>query len=237
MHTILASRSRRAPDRQWQGEQWARGTRTTSAAALARRTIAVAGQGSERALAAAAHGAIAFGFVGIGFILSLVITAVIWLTSLKSSYVREQSDRAGRYQIFVLLVNILAVALWALGFGLLLWLTGWRLFGFGGGDPQVARSLPITLVIILDSSPDHHGPHLPRLVLRLDHLRRLRRGPRARRARLPLSPAPLVPAQAPAQATPAAKATAQGDDSGAAAREDDAPVVTDEALDRKLKWD
>lgn len=117
----------------------------------ARRSVAVAGQGSERALAAAAHGAIAFGFVGIGFILSLVITAVIWLASKKSPYVREQSDRAGRYQIFVLLVNIVAVVLWVLGFALLLSLTGWRIFGFGGGDPQVAESLPITVVIALDT--------------------------------------------------------------------------------------
>ena len=116
---------------------------------LARRGIAVAGEGSERALAATAHGAIAFGFVGIGFILSLVITAVIWLVSKKSAYVRDQSDRAGRYQIFVLVVNILAVVLWVLGFALLLWLTGWRLFGFGGGDPQVANSLPITLLVLL----------------------------------------------------------------------------------------
>ena len=118
---------------------------------VTRRGIAVAGQGSERALAATAHGAIAFGFVGIGFILSLVITAVIWLASKKSAYVREQSDRAGRYQIFVLLVNIVAVALWLLGFALLLSLTGRRIFGFGGGDPQIAGSLPITIVIALDT--------------------------------------------------------------------------------------
>ena len=117
----------------------------------ARRGATLAGQGSERALAATAHGAIAFGFVGIGFILSLVITAVIWLASKKSPYVREQSDRAGRYQIFVLLVNIAAIILWLLGFALLLSLTGWRIFRFGGGDPQVANSLPITLVIVLDT--------------------------------------------------------------------------------------
>jgi hypothetical protein len=117
---------------------------------LARRSIAVAGKGSERTLAAAAHGAIAFGFVGIGFILSLVITAIIWLASWKSTYVREQADRAGRYQIFVLLANILAIGLWIAGLALLLWLTGWRFFAWGGGDPEVARSLPITLVIIFD---------------------------------------------------------------------------------------
>jgi hypothetical protein len=117
---------------------------------LARRRIAAAGRGSERVLAAVAHGAIAFGFVGIGFLLGLAITGVIWLVSRKSTYVREQSDRAGVYQLVVLLVNILAIALWVLGLALLLWLTGWRFFGLGGGDPHVARSLPITLVIVLD---------------------------------------------------------------------------------------
>jgi len=42
---------------------------------LARQGLRVAGTGTERAMAAVSHGAIAFGFVGIGFILSLVITA------------------------------------------------------------------------------------------------------------------------------------------------------------------
>ena len=82
---------------------------------------------------------------------TIIVPLVIWLASKKSPYVRDQSERAGRYQLFVLLVNILAIALWVAGFALLLWLTGWRLFGFGGGDPQIARSLPITLVIILDT--------------------------------------------------------------------------------------
>jgi len=114
---------------------------------LARRGVAVALQGSERALAATAHAAI---FFGIGLLPTLIVPVVIWLVSKRSAYVRAQSDRAGRYQIFVLLVNILAIALWVVGLALLLWLTGWRIFGFGGGDPQVARSLPITLIIMLD---------------------------------------------------------------------------------------
>lgn len=107
----------------------------------------IVARGGERALAAAAHGAIAFGFVGIGFLLSLAITAVIWVASWRSRYVREQSDRAGRYQIVVLLVNVLTVALWVAGLALLLWLTGWRLFGWGGGDPGVAGAWWVGLII------------------------------------------------------------------------------------------
>lgn len=112
---------------QVRGERGGRGSRD-----IARQGLVVAGRGSERALAAVAHGAIAFGFAGIGFLLSLAITGVIWLVSLKSPYVREQSDRAGRYQIFVLLANILVIALWLVGLGLLLYLTNWRGWGNGG---------------------------------------------------------------------------------------------------------
>ncbi len=116
---------------------------------LARQGVAVAGKGSERGLAAAAHGAIAFGFLGVGFLLSLAITAVIWLASRKSPYVRDQSDRAGRYQIYVLLVNILSIGLWLLGLVLLLYLTNWR--GWGGGGWQGWTHLdPRWLVVILD---------------------------------------------------------------------------------------
>lgn len=99
---------------------------------LARRGVAVASQGSEQTLAALAHGAIIFGFLGVGFLLSLSITGVIWLVSRKSRYVREQSDRAGWYQIFVLLVNLLSIGLWLACFLLLLFLTNWRGWGNGG---------------------------------------------------------------------------------------------------------
>ncbi|HEY8600238.1 MAG TPA: DUF4870 domain-containing protein [Thermomicrobiales bacterium] len=116
---------------------------------IARRSVRVAGRGSERVLAAAAHGAIAFGFVGIGFLLSLVITGVIWLASKKSPYVREQSDRAGRYQIFVVLANILMIALWIIGFSLLIYLTNWQ--GWGNGGWQGWRQLDWRwLLIVLD---------------------------------------------------------------------------------------
>jgi hypothetical protein len=204
---------------------------------LARRGIAVAGRGSERTLAAAAHGAIAFGFVGIGFLLSLVITGVIWLASWKSTYVREQSDRAGRYQIFVLLVNILAIGLWVLGLALLLWLTGWRLFGFGGGDPEIARSLPITLVIILDllllivTIPIIVIWYFGTIIYGVYGAARALAGhdfhypppPWSRRKRL--APTPAADDEAPSDAPPSSEAR------------NDEPAVPGEVLDRKLKWE
>lgn len=116
---------------------------------IARQGVRVAGQGSERFLAAVAHGAIAFGLAGIGFLLSLAITGVVWLVSKKSPYVREQSDRAGRYQIFVVLANILLIALWIIGFALLIYLTNWQ--GWGNGGWQGWRQLDWRwLLIVLD---------------------------------------------------------------------------------------
>lgn len=102
-----------------------------------------AGQGSERVLAVAAHAAIGFGIFGIGFLLSLLITGVIWLVGKRSPYVEAHADRAGRYQIFVLLVNILGVALLAVGLGLILYLDLWR----GWGDIGGWRAI----VLVLDS--------------------------------------------------------------------------------------
>ena len=107
----------------------------------------MAGRGSERALAAAAHAAIAFGFLGIGFLLSLAITGVIWLVSLKSPYVREQADRAGRYQIFILLANLLVVLLWAIGLGVFVYLGGWEGWGSGGWRTVAWALLGLALLI------------------------------------------------------------------------------------------
>ncbi len=64
---------------------------------------------AERLLSALAHGAIAFGFLGIGFLVSLLISAIIWLYSRRSPQVRFHSEQAGCYQCSVLLVNIAAV--------------------------------------------------------------------------------------------------------------------------------
>lgn len=117
---------------------------------LGRQGLAMAGTGTERALAAVSHGAIAFGFVGIGFILSLVITAIIWLASKKSPYLQEQSDRAGRYQIYVLVMNIVVIAIWILGLLLLGYLLGWRGDLWGGGATQVNDLGPRWIIVVID---------------------------------------------------------------------------------------
>ncbi|HEX5502258.1 MAG TPA: hypothetical protein VFW96_06520 [Thermomicrobiales bacterium] len=98
----------------------------------ARRAAAVAGRGGERALAATAHAAIGFGIVGIGFIVTLAITGVIWLAGKKSPYVEVHADRAGRYQLLVLAVNVVAVALWVGGVLLFADLGGWHGWASGG---------------------------------------------------------------------------------------------------------
>jgi len=114
---------------------------------LARQGVRVAGTGTERALAAVSHGAIAFGFVGIGFLLSLVITAVIWLASKKSPYVQAQSDRAGRYQIYVIVINVVAIVVWLLGLALLGYLVGWE--GLWNGSIQRTSGLGLRWIIVV----------------------------------------------------------------------------------------
>jgi uncharacterized Tic20 family protein len=68
-------------------------------------------EGTARALAALAHGAIVFGLLGISFLISLGITAVIWLYAKRSPTVRFHSEQAGCYQCSVLLINIALVVL------------------------------------------------------------------------------------------------------------------------------
>ena len=97
-----------------------------------RRAVGAADAGGSRTLAAVAHGAIAFGLFGIGFLVSLAITGVIWLYGRHSPYLREQADRAGRYQLLVLALNILVVALWIGGVALFFYLGGWGGWGNGG---------------------------------------------------------------------------------------------------------
>lgn len=67
----------------------------------------VVDRSAERVLSAAAHGAVAFGIFGIGLLVSLLISGVIWLYSRRSPYVRFHSEQAGCYQCSVLLVNFL----------------------------------------------------------------------------------------------------------------------------------
>ena len=114
---------------------------------LARQGVTVAGKGSERVMAAVAHGAIAFGFVGIGFLLSLVITAVIWLASKRSPYLQAQSDRAGRYQIYVVAINVVAIVIWILGLALLGYLVGWE--GLWNGSIQRTGGLGLRWIIVV----------------------------------------------------------------------------------------
>jgi uncharacterized membrane protein len=65
---------------------------------------------AERALSALAHGAIAFGFFGVGFVASLAISGIIWLYSRRSPEVRFHAEQAGCYQCSVLLINVVVVA-------------------------------------------------------------------------------------------------------------------------------
>jgi len=117
---------------------------------LARQGLRVAGTGTERALAAVSHGAIAFGFVGIGFLLSLLITAVIWLASKRSPYLQEQSDRAGRYQIYVIVVNVIVIVVWLLGLILLGKLLGWDSL-WGGGIQDAGNLGPRWIIVVIDA--------------------------------------------------------------------------------------
>src|SRR5213596_1713694 len=68
-------------------------------------------QSLARALSALAHGAIAFGFLGVGFLVSLAISGVIWLYGRRSPQVRFHSEQAGCYQCSVLLINLVWIVL------------------------------------------------------------------------------------------------------------------------------
>lgn len=101
----------------------------------------------ERVLAAIAHGAIGFGFLGIGFLLSLAISGGLWLASLRRPYLRQQADRAGLYQLVVLLANVAIAVTWGAGLGLLIYLGGWEGW-MGGGLRAIAWGL-LALVLAL----------------------------------------------------------------------------------------
>jgi uncharacterized Tic20 family protein len=98
----------------------------------------LADKSAERALSALAHGAIAFGFLGFSFLISLAITGVIWLYSKRSPEVRFHSEQAGCYQCSVLLINVVWVAILGVtgGFSIFAWfrgeggsLSGWVIIG------------------------------------------------------------------------------------------------------------
>lgn len=67
---------------------------------------------TDRALAVLAHAAIALGFLGVGFLLSLAINAVLWLVSRHRPHVAVHAEQAGTYQLLVLVVNVAVVAAW-----------------------------------------------------------------------------------------------------------------------------
>jgi uncharacterized Tic20 family protein len=74
----------------------------------------------DRRIAAVAHLSIGFGVVvGVGFLLGIAINIVIWLRSRRSPFVELHAEQAGAYQLSVLLINILVVALWLAGAGYL----------------------------------------------------------------------------------------------------------------------
>ena len=88
-------------------------------------------QSLARALSALAHGAIAFGFLGVGFLVSLAISGVIWLYGRRSPQVRFHSEQAGCYQCSVLLINLVWVVLLGAASGF------WIFNGFNGRGDRV----------------------------------------------------------------------------------------------------
>ena len=75
----------------------------------------------DQRIAAVSHFSIGFGIVvGVGFLLGIAINLVIWLRSRRSSVVAFHSEQAGAYQLAVLLINIVIVALWVGGAVLLM---------------------------------------------------------------------------------------------------------------------
>lgn len=68
-------------------------------------------EGTARTLSAVAHGAIAFWLLGVGFLLSIAISGIIWLYARRSPMVRFHSEQAGCYQCSVLLINLALVVL------------------------------------------------------------------------------------------------------------------------------
>jgi hypothetical protein len=75
------------------------------------RVVETGGRVADAGLAAVAHFAIFFGFLGVGFLLSVAISVGIWLYSRRSPFVAYQAEQAGCYQVFVLVFNLGCAAL------------------------------------------------------------------------------------------------------------------------------
>jgi hypothetical protein len=88
------------------------GMSDASSGPAGQRLRAVAWTAGDRALAALAHAAIGFGLVGIGFLLSLAISGIIWLVSRHRPHVAVHAEQAGAYQLVVLAVNAVVIAGW-----------------------------------------------------------------------------------------------------------------------------
>lgn len=85
----------------------------------------VVDRNADRALSALAHGAVAFGVLGISMLVSLVISGIIWLYARRSPTVRFHSEQAGCYQCSVLAINVVLFIVLVLGGGLSLF-TAWQ---------------------------------------------------------------------------------------------------------------
>jgi uncharacterized Tic20 family protein len=85
----------------------------------------------DQRIAAVSHLSIGFGIVvGVGFLLGIAINLVIWLRSKRSSVVAFHAEQAGAYQLAVLLINIVIVAIWV-GVAFVLVMNGSQI---GSGD-------------------------------------------------------------------------------------------------------
>jgi uncharacterized Tic20 family protein len=105
--------------------------------------VQIADRGAERALSALAHGALAFGFLGFGFLVTLGITAVIWLYSKRSPEVRFHAAQAGFYQCLVVLINLVFIVVLGVGGGFSI------VEMVRGGDAGVARWVAWGLVVFV----------------------------------------------------------------------------------------
>ncbi len=103
----------------------------------------------ERSLAATAHAGIGFGLLGVGILVGIAITLVIWLRGRRSQYVAVHAEQAGWYQVSVLALNVLFGAAWlvavVLVLGQTLGISGW----FGLPTWQVSFAVQALIGLLL----------------------------------------------------------------------------------------